>query len=54
MTSSTTTGTAGVQGDLWSDRADDWAEVVGTINYEIVCGIAARVPRVYHRDGEPA
>jgi SAM-dependent methyltransferase len=27
MTSSTTTGTATVQGDLWSARADDWAEV---------------------------
>ena len=26
----------------------------GTINYEIVCGISARVPRAYHRDGAPA
>jgi alanine racemase len=25
---------------------------VGTINYEILCGISKRVPRVYHRDGE--
>jgi alanine racemase len=25
-----------------------------TINYEILCGISTRVPRAYHRDGEPA
>lgn len=34
--------------------AEDLAVRMGTINYEIVCGIAARVPREYHRDGEPA
>jgi alanine racemase len=34
--------------------AEDLAARIGTINYEIVCGISARVPRVYHRDGEPA
>lgn len=27
--------------------ADDWAAWLGTINYEVVCGIGARVPRVY-------
>jgi alanine racemase len=27
--------------------ADDLARELGTINYEIVCGLAARVPRVY-------
>jgi alanine racemase len=27
--------------------ADDWATWLGTINYEIVCGIGPRVPRVY-------
>ncbi len=27
--------------------ADDWAAWLGTINYEIVCGIGKRVPRVY-------
>lgn len=27
--------------------ADEWAERTGTINYEIVCGIGPRVPRVY-------
>jgi alanine racemase len=27
--------------------ADDLAGIAGTINYEIVCGIGKRVPRVY-------
>ncbi len=27
--------------------ADDWAEWLGTINYEVVCGVGRRVPRVY-------
>jgi len=27
--------------------ADDLADVVGTISYEIICGIGKRVPRVY-------
>jgi len=27
--------------------ADDWAALLGTINYEVVCGIGRRVPRVY-------
>jgi alanine racemase len=26
---------------------------LATINYEILCGISRRVPRLYHRDGEP-
>ncbi|MCL2378557.1 MAG: alanine racemase [Defluviitaleaceae bacterium] len=29
--------------------ADDLADIVGTISYEIVCGIGKRVPRVYQR-----
>ena len=34
-------------------RAEDWAERLGTIGYEIVCGISARVPRrVVHTDSE--
>jgi alanine racemase len=33
--------------------AEDLARRIGTINYEIVCGISSRVPRVYHRDGVP-
>lgn len=28
-------------------RAGDWAEWLGTISYEVVCGISDRVPRVY-------
>jgi alanine racemase len=34
--------------------AEEWARRLGTINYEITCGISARVPRAYHRDGAPA
>jgi alanine racemase len=34
--------------------AEELARRIGTINYEIVCGISARVPREYHRDGRPA
>jgi alanine racemase len=32
---------------------EDVANRVGTINHEILCGISARVPREYHRDGAP-
>ncbi len=32
--------------------AEDLARRIGTINYEILCGISARVPRAHHRDGE--
>lgn len=31
--------------------ADDWARWLGTINYEVVCGIGARVPRVHVGSG---
>ncbi len=31
---------------------DSIAEKVGTINYEIICGINKRVPRIYKREGE--
>jgi alanine racemase len=34
--------------------AEELARRIGTINYEIVCGISGRVPRAYHRDGAPA
>jgi alanine racemase len=34
--------------------AEDVARRLDTINYEITCGISARVPRVHHRDGESA
>jgi alanine racemase len=33
--------------------AEEWARRIGTINYEVTCGIGPRVPRVYHRGGEP-
>jgi alanine racemase len=35
----------GEQGDV-RIRAEDWADRLGTIGYEIVCGIGPRVPRV--------
>ena len=30
-------------------RAEDWAERLGTIGYEIVCGLSARVARHHVR-----
>jgi alanine racemase len=35
----------GTQGEH-TIRAEDWASRLGTIGYEIVCGISRRVPRV--------
>jgi alanine racemase len=32
--------------------AEELAHRMGTINYEVTCGLTARVPRVYHRDGD--
>jgi len=32
---------------------EDLAHRLGTINHEVLCGISARVPRRYHRDGMP-
>jgi len=32
--------------------AQEWADVLDTIAYEVVCGIGPRVPRFYRRDGE--
>lgn len=34
-------------------RAEDLAEEIGTISYEIVCGITGRVPRVHQPDAAP-
>ena len=31
--------------------AEEWARRLGTINYEITCGISARVPREHHGGG---
>ncbi len=42
----------GADGDE-RQTAEELAGRIGTINYELVCGISSRVPRVYHRDGEP-
>lgn len=35
-------------------RAEDWADRLGTIGYEVVCGISARIPRVVRGDGKPS
>jgi alanine racemase len=34
--------------------AEELARLIGTINYEVLCSISPRVPRIYHRDGAPA
>src|SRR3954447_5179815 len=34
--------------------AEEIARRLDTINYEVTCGLSARVPRVHHRDGEGA
>ncbi len=33
--------------------AEEVARWAGTINYEVTCALSPRVPRHYHRDGEP-
>lgn len=33
--------------------AEEVAGLLGTINYEVTCGIGPRVPREHHHDGEP-
>ena len=43
----------GAQGDE-RIRAEHWADRLGTIGYEIVCGITARVPRVVRTRREPS
>jgi alanine racemase len=40
----------GADGEL-RQTAEQLAQAIGTLNYEIVCGISGRVPRAYHRDG---
>ena len=42
----------GAQGDE-RITAEELARRLGTINYEITCGLLPRVAREYHRDGEP-
>ncbi|MEG1002582.1 MAG: alanine racemase [Clostridium sp.] len=41
----------GEEGNL-KFNADDIAEAIGTINYEVLCMIRHRVPRIYIRDNE--
>jgi len=43
----------GAQGDA-RIRAEEWAQRLGTIGYEIVCGISGRVPRVAVTDVDPS
>jgi alanine racemase len=47
--------TATIIGADGADRqtAEQLAHRIATINYEVVCGISGRVPRLYHRDGTP-
>ncbi len=40
-------------GGTCSDSADDVAVKIGTIGYEIVCGVSRRVPRVYTKNCKP-
>src|SRR5207248_3707997 len=37
-------------GDDGEPTAEDWAQAVGTINYEIVTRIGPRVPRIYREE----
>ena len=41
----------GESGDL-KFNADDMAEIMGTINYEIICMLKQRIPRVYKKNGQ--
>jgi alanine racemase len=34
--------------------AEELARRISTINYEVTCALTPRVPRVYHRDGDPS
>jgi alanine racemase len=42
----------GTDGDE-RQTAEDLARRIGTISYEVMCGVSGRVPRIYHRDGAP-
>jgi alanine racemase len=44
----------GRQGDQ-EISAEDWADMLGTISYEVLCGVGARMPRrLVHEPGAPA
>jgi alanine racemase len=36
--------------EITAEEVADWT---GTISYEVLCGLAARVPRLYYHSGEP-
>ncbi|HEU5158898.1 MAG TPA: alanine racemase [Streptosporangiaceae bacterium] len=40
-------------GDRGEPTAQDWADAIGTISYEIVTRIGPRVPRTYETEGRP-
>jgi alanine racemase len=42
----------GSQGEAFI-RAEEIADAWGTVNYDVVCGITARVPRIYLEEGAP-
>ena len=42
----------GRQGDE-EITADEWAGLLGTISYEVLCGIGPRVPRIVVNGPEP-
>lgn len=42
----------GQSGDL-KINADDYAEILGTINYEVLCMFKHRIPKVYLKNGKP-
>lgn len=41
----------GEEGNL-KFNADDWAEIMGTINYEILCMLKYRISRIYKKDAQ--
>ena len=43
----------GRQGDV-EITADDWAALLGTISYEVVCGVGPRMPRVVVNRPDPS
>ena len=48
------TGVDAIEGDVITLIGEDisinkWAEILGTINYELICRLKARLSRVYTR-----
>ena len=41
------------QSDDLKINADDYAEILGTINYEILCMFKHRIPKVYLKNNKP-